>query len=55
MMGKLRWNPLKVLFIDTVFIALALGMVLVIQHVVVIYISIAFLGFFAAGGACKMG
>lgn len=55
MMGKLRWNPLKVLFIDTVFIALALGMVLVIQHVVVIYISIAFLGFFAAGGALQTG
>ncbi|WP_291293165.1 MFS transporter [Enterococcus sp.] len=55
MMGKLRWNPLKVLFIDAVFISIALALVLLVQHVVVIYISIAFLGFFAAGGALQTG
>lgn len=55
MMGKLRWNPLKVLFIDSVFVAIALAMVLLFQNVMVIYISIAFLGFFAAGGALQTG
>jgi MFS family permease len=55
MMGKLRWNPLKVLFIDSIFIAVALGIVLLFKNVAVIYISIAFLGFFAAGGALQTG
>lgn len=55
MMGKLRWNPLKVLVIDSVFTALALAIVLIIRHPAVIYISIAALGFFASGGALQTG
>ncbi|MEO1772586.1 MFS transporter [Candidatus Enterococcus ferrettii] len=55
MMGKLRWNPLKVLVIDSIFTALALAIVLIIRHPAVIYISIAALGFFASGGALQTG
>lgn len=55
MMGKLRWNPLKVLVIDSVFTALALAIVLIIRQPAVIYISIAALGFFASGGALQTG
>lgn len=55
MMGKLRWNPLKVLVIDSVFTALALAIVLLIRQPVVIYIGIAALGFFASGGALQTG
>ncbi|GCF93517.1 MFS transporter [Enterococcus florum] len=55
MMGKLRWNPLKVLVIDSIFTALALAIVLIIRHPTVIYISIAALGFFASGGALQTG
>jgi MFS-type transporter involved in bile tolerance (Atg22 family) len=55
MMGKLRWNPLKVLVIDSVFTALALAIVLLIRQPAVIYIGIAALGFFASGGALQTG
>lgn len=55
MMAKLRWNPLKVLLIDSVFTALALAIVLLVRDRLVIYIAIALLGFFAAGGALQTG
>lgn len=55
MMGKLKWNPLKVILIDSIFTAVALLGVLFIQQVAVIYIAIAMLGFFAAGGALQTG
>lgn len=55
MMGKLRWNPLKVVLIDSVFTAVALGIVLLVNNVAVIYVAIALLGFFAAGGALQTG
>ena len=50
MMGKLKWNPLKVVLIDSVFTAVALAIVLLVKNVGVIYVAIALLGFFAAGG-----
>ena len=55
MMGKLRWNPLKVLLIDSIFTVIALSTVLLVKNVVVIYVAIALLGFFAAGGALQTG
>lgn len=55
MMAKLRWNPLKVLLIDSIFTTVALVMVLVIHIPAVIFISIAMIGFFAAGGALQAG
>lgn len=55
MMGKLRWNPVKVLLIDSIMTAVALAIVLLIQQVIVIYIAIGILGFFAAGGALQTG
>ncbi len=55
MMGKLRWNPLKVLFIDSIFTTLALLLVVLIRNVTIIYVAIALLGFFAAGGALQTG
>lgn len=55
MMAKLRWNPVKVLLIDSVFTAVALALVLSIRHPAVIYISITAIGFFAAGGALQAG
>ena len=55
MMGKLRWNPLKVLFIDSIFTAAALAIVLLVREVAVIYVAITMLGFFAAGGALQTG
>lgn len=48
MMAKLKWNPLKVVLIDSIFTAVALFGVLFIQQVIIIYIAIAMLGFFAA-------
>ena len=54
-MGKLQWNPLKVVLIDSVFTAVALGIVLLVSNVAVIYVAIALLGFFAAGGALQTG
>lgn len=55
MMAKLKWNPLKVVLIDSIFTAAALAMVLLMKNVVVVYIAIALLGFFAAGGALQTG
>lgn len=55
MMGKLQWNPLKVVLIDSVFTAVALAIVLLVKNVGVIYVAIALLGFFAAGGALQTG
>lgn len=55
MMGKLKWNPLKVVLIDSVFTAVALAIVLLVKNVGVIYVAIALLGFFAAGGALQTG
>lgn len=55
MMARLKWNPLKVILIDSVFTAVALAGVLFIHQVAVIYIAIAMLGFFAAGGALQTG
>lgn len=54
-MGKLRWNPLKVLLIDFFFSALALLLVLTVPNVAIVYVAIALLGFFAAGGALQTG
>ena len=55
MMGKLKWNPLKVVLIDSIFTAVALAIVLLGKNVGVIYVAIALLGFFAAGGALQTG
>lgn len=55
MMAKLKWNPLKVVLIDSVFTAVALVIVLLVQQVFIIYIAIALIGFFAAGGALQTG
>ncbi|EOH87980.1 MFS transporter [Enterococcus pallens] len=55
LMGKLRWNPVKVLLINSIFTAVALGMVVLIRQTAVIYIAIAMIGFFAAGGALQTG
>lgn len=55
MMAKLKWNPLKVILIDSIFTAVALAGVLFIHQVAIIYVAIAMLGFFAAGGALQTG
>ena len=55
MMAKLKWNPLKVVLIDSICTAVALTGVLFIHQVAIIYIAIAILGFFAAGGALQTG
>ena len=55
MMGKLKWNPLKVVLIDSAFTAAALAIVLLVKNVGVVYVAIALLGFFAAGGALQTG
>ena len=55
MMAKLKWNPLKVVLIDSICTAVALVGVLFIHQVAIIYIAIAMLGFFAAGGALQTG
>ena len=55
MMGKLKWNPLKVVLIDSIFTAVALAIVLLVHVPAVVYIAIALLGFFAAGGALQTG
>lgn len=55
MMAKLKWNPLKVVFIDSIFTAIALAIVLLVHVPAVVYIAIALLGFFAAGGALQTG
>lgn len=55
MMAKLKWNPLKVVLIDSICTAVALAGVLFIHQVAIIYVAIAMLGFFAAGGALQTG
>lgn len=55
MMGRLRWNPVKVVLIDSIISAVALAIVLLIHVNLVIYIAIALLGFGAAGGALQTG
>ena len=55
MMAKLKWSPLKVILIDSICTAVALAGVLFIHQVAIIYIAIAMLGFFAAGGALQTG
>lgn len=55
MMSKLRWNPVKVVLIDSIISTIALAMVLLIHVTVVIYIAIALLGFGAAGGMLQTG
>lgn len=41
--------------IDFAFSALALALVLVVPNVAIVYVAIALLGFFAAGGALQTG
>ncbi len=55
MMAKLKWNPLKIVLIDSIMTAVALAGVLFIHQVAIIYAAIALLGFFAAGGALQTG
>ena len=55
MMAKLKWSPLKVVLIDSICTAAALAGVLFIHQVAIIYVAIAMLGFFAAGGALQTG
>lgn len=55
MMGKLQWNPLKVVLIDSIFTVAALAIVMLVQVTAVVYVAIALLGFFAAGGALQTG
>ncbi len=59
MMGKLRWSPLKVIFIDSVLSALALALIILALpfHLgsIAVYIGIAVLGFSAAGGMLQTG
>ncbi|MDD4369611.1 MAG: MFS transporter [Anaerostipes sp.] len=55
MMAKLKWNPLKVILVDSVMTAIALLLVLFVHQLSVIYVAIALLGFFASGGALQTG
>ncbi len=55
MMAKLKWNPLKVIIVDSVMTAIALAIVLLIHNVVIVYAAILIIGFFAAGGALQTG
>ncbi|MDD3745403.1 MAG: MFS transporter [Anaerostipes sp.] len=55
MMAKLKWNPLKVILVDSVMTAIALLLVLFVHQLTVIYVAIALLGFFASGGALQTG
>ena len=55
MMAKLKWNPLKVIIVDSVMTALALIVVLLIHNVAIVYIAILCIGFFSAGGALQTG
>ncbi|MDD3184311.1 MAG: MFS transporter [Anaerostipes sp.] len=55
MMAKLKWNPLKVILVDSVMTAIALLLVLFVHQLAVIYVAIALLGFFASGGALQTG
>ena len=55
MMAKLKWNPLKVIIVDSVMTAIALAIVLLIHNVMIVYIAILAIGFFSAGGALQTG
>ena len=55
MMAKLKWNPLKVIIVDSVMTAIALAVVLLIHNVAIVYAAILAIGFFSAGGALQTG
>ena len=55
MMAKLKWNPLKVIIVDSVMTAIALAVVLLIHNVAIVYVAILCIGFFSAGGALQTG
>lgn len=59
MMGKLRWNPTKVILIDSIIAAAGLGIVLIALPLGIgagaVYVGIALLGFGAAGGMLQTG
>ena len=59
MMGKLRWTPIKVIFIDSILAAVALALVIIALPLNlgagVVYVAIAVLGFSAAGGMLQTG
>ena len=59
MMGKLRWNPVKVILIDSIIAVAGLGVVLLALPLGVgagaVYVGIALLGFGAAGGMLQTG
>ena len=55
MMAKLKWNPLKVILVDSVMTVAALAVVLLIHNVTIVYIAILCIGFFSAGGALQTG
>ncbi|WP_281702251.1 MFS transporter [Cryptobacterium curtum] len=59
MMGKLRWNPVKVILIDSIIAVAGLSVVLLALPLGVgagaVYVGIALLGFGAAGGMLQTG
>lgn len=55
MMAKLKWNPVKVILVDSIITMAALLMVLLIHQVAIIYIAVVLVGFGAAGGALQTG
>ena len=59
MMGKLRWNPTKVILIDSIISICGLGIVLLALPLGIgagaVYVGIALLGFGAAGGMLQTG
>ena len=59
MMGKLRWNPTKVILIDSIIAICGLGIVLAALPLGIgagaVYVGIALLGFGAAGGMLQTG
>ena len=59
MMGKLRWSPIKVILIDSILAAAALGLVIIALPLNLgagaVYVGIAVLGFSAGGGMLQTG
>ncbi len=59
MMGKLRWEPIKVMLIDSALAVIALAVVIIALPlnlgVYAVYFGIAVLGFSAAGGMLQTG
>ncbi|MFR7747307.1 MAG: MFS transporter [Eggerthellaceae bacterium] len=59
LMGKLRWTPIKVIFIDSIMATFALVLVLAALPLNlgagVVYVAVAILGFSAAGGMLQTG